>query len=136
MSKTLSDADLDDGLDEAKKKPRYFAIITKGQTIVKMIVQKKRIKDGDIQFARREFGGNAEITGVCVRNGSEVLLQVVEKEPTLKVIKVKEFITEQTGATVKPQWQVVTALTAVPDDEDDVPLATKQDAAPLERARG
>jgi hypothetical protein len=156
MSKSLSDADLDAGLDEAKKKPRYFAIITKGQTIVKMIVQKKRIKEGDIQYAKREFKGNAQIAGVCTRSGSELILQVENEEPTLKAIKVKEFITEQTGATVKPQWQVVAALSAVPDDddeiaamtrqfqqpapssppyEDSVPAATKQEAAPLEQAR-
>jgi hypothetical protein len=117
MSKTLSDSDLDDGLDEAKKKPRYYAIITKGQTIVKMIVQKKRILDGDILSARSEFGGNASITGVCTRNGQELILQVEEKEPALQTIKVKQFITEQTGAALKPQWQVVTEFAFVPDSE-------------------
>jgi hypothetical protein len=117
MSKTLSDSDLDDGLDEAKKKPRYFAIITKGQTIVKMIVQKKRILDGDILAARSEFGGNASITGVCTRNGQELILQVEEKEPALQTIKVKQFITEQTGAALKPQWQVVSEFAFVPDSE-------------------
>jgi len=119
MSRTLADADLDAGLDEAKKKPRHFAIITKGaQNIVKIIVQKKRVLEGDILSARSEFGGNSSITGVCTRNGQELILQVTEKEPALQPVKIKQFITEQTGANVKPQWQVVTELAAVPESDD------------------
>jgi hypothetical protein len=119
MSKTLADAELDAGLDEAKKKPRHFAIITKGaQKIVKMIVQKKRVLEGDILAARSEFGGNASITGVCTRDGQRLILQVTDIEPALAPVKIKQFITEQTGATVKPEWQVVAALIAVPDSDD------------------
>jgi hypothetical protein len=136
MTRTLSDADLDDGLDEAKKKPRYFAIITKGaQKIVKIIVQKKRVLEGDILSARSEFDGNASITGVCTRNGQQLILQVTDKEPALQPVKIKQFITEQTGATVKPEWRVVAALTAVPDDDfGDVPPATKKEHVALDPA--
>src|SRR5882724_8510756 len=103
----MADADLDAGLDEAKKQPRHFAIICKGQSIVKMIVQKKRVKEGDIAYAKREFKGNASIVGVCTRTGAQLVLQVVGEEPALKALKVKEFINEETGASVKPEWQVV-----------------------------
>src|SRR5262245_30589211 len=114
----MADTDLDAGLDEAKKNPRYFAVITKGQTIVKMIVQKKQIKDGDLQYAKREFKGNDSILGVCTRSGAQLILQVHGAEPTLKPNKIKDFIIGETGSTVKPEWQVVTELAKVPDSEE------------------
>jgi hypothetical protein len=140
MSKTLADAELDAGLDEAKKKPRHFAIITKGtQNIVKMIVQKKRVLEGDILAARSEFGGNSSITGVCTRDGQQLILQVTDKEPALQPVKIKQFITEQTGATVKPQWQIVAALTAVPDSDEapyGQPIFVKEQIPVREQKQG
>jgi hypothetical protein len=111
----MPDTDLHARLNEANEQPRYFALIMKGQTIVKMIVQKKPIKEGDIQYAKRENGGNGSISGVCIRTGSQIVMQVVEPEPALHPTKVRDFIIEETGNTLKPQWQVVAALPNIPD---------------------
>jgi hypothetical protein len=113
----MPDTELESALDEARKKPRYFAIVVKGQNIVKMIVQKKRIKDGDIAYAKREFSGNGSITGVCSRKGAEFVLQVLDQEPPLKALKVKEFIALETGIPIKPRWEVVTQFGPVDDEE-------------------
>ena len=104
----MADTELEDGLEEAKKKPRYYAIIYQGSKIVKMIVQKLPIKEGDIQYARREFDGNASIEGICSHDGTALTLQVLEKEPELSTKKIKDFISEETGLPLNPKWQVVT----------------------------
>jgi hypothetical protein len=130
----MPDADLEAGLDEAKKKPRYFAVITKGQTIVKMIVQKKPIKEGDIASAKRDFKGNGSVTGICTRSGAQMVLQVQGEEPTLKPIKIKEYISEETGATVKPEWQIVTELAEIPDSEDQKSNSSVESTKPGEKA--
>jgi hypothetical protein len=133
MPKSIVDEDLYAGLLQAKEKPRYFAIISKGADVLKMVVQKKWIKDAEIQQLRREFKGNNSIFGVCFRNGPELVLQIVGEEPALKLLKIKDFITEQTGASVKPQWQLVAALPDIGEDHESAVIegaeATSEGAA-------
>ncbi len=125
------DEDLLNGLQQArKKKPRYFAMITKGPDVVGLIVQKKRILEGQAQKAKVEFKGNQIIQGVCQGQGVELTFEVVEAEPSIKPIKIKEFINERTELTVKPQWAVVPALSEVKEIEEEVAADAPQQAAP------
>jgi hypothetical protein len=117
---TALDEDLLDGLQQAKKKkPRHFAMITKGPDVVGLIVQKKKILEGQVQKAKKEFKGNQIIQGVCQGQGVELTFEVVGEEPSIKPIKIKEFIGERTELTVKPSWAVVPALTEVTEVEED-----------------
>ena len=42
-----------------RKKPRNFAIIAKGQNVLKLLVDKKPIKEGALVKAKKEVQGNA-----------------------------------------------------------------------------
>ena len=117
---TTLDEELYDGIQQArKKKPRYFAMITKGADVVGLIVQKKKILEGAVQSAKKEFKGNQVIQGVCQGEGVELTFEVLE-EQNIKPLKIKEFIDEQTELTIKPQWLVVKALSEVKENEDEI----------------
>lgn len=112
------DKELYDGLQQArKKKPRYFAVIAKGTDVVGMIVQKKAINDGLAQKKKSECKGTLVIKGICIGEGVELKLEVLDAEPSLAAKKVKDFISETTDLTLKASWSVVTKLSEVPDDE-------------------
>lgn len=119
MAKKVGDEDLLDGLQQAKAKPRNYVIVVKGPTVVGMTVNKKKVKPADVQKLRSQSKGNGEFTGVCLRNGPELTLQVVGDVPTLAIPKIREFIEEKTELRLKPQWSVVTAFALVPDELDD-----------------
>ena len=120
------DEDLKEGLQQAKKKPRHFAMITKGSNVLDLIVQKKKILDKQALSAKSEAGGTEIIRGVCQGQGTEITFEVIE-EQTIPPMKIKDFINERTELTVKPKWAVVKALTEV-KEEDDVPSGAGQTA--------
>ena len=120
MPKTADlDEDLMTGLKLARKKPLNFCLIAKGVEVVKLIVQKKKIPDGEAQKAKAEFKGNKTIMGVVAGDGVELSFQVVGEEPSIPSKKIKEFISEQTGMTLKPKWEVVTELAEVEEAESE-----------------
>src|SRR5262245_22396482 len=126
---TTIDKDLYDGLQQArKKKPRYFALIAKGPDVVGLIVQKKAITDSLAQKTKSESKGNLIIQGVCRGEGVDLTFEVLGAEPSILPTKIKAFIDEQTELQLKPQWLVVQALTAVPDDDAPRPVAGPQQA--------
>src|SRR6478736_6518102 len=123
------DSDLCDGLQQAKKKPRYYCVIAKAADVVGMMVQKKPLLDGPVQKAKTELKGNLIIQGVCHGEGADLTLEVLEAEPNIKPVKIKDFISAQTELTVKPKWSVVLKHTAVVDDEAGPPPTANQPSA-------
>ena len=121
------DEELIEGLKGAKKSPRNFALIAKGVSPVKLLVQKKKFRDGELMKAKTEAKGNDVITGVLVASGSDFAFQVLGAEPSVKTTKLKELIAEQTEMTAKPRWEVVTTLTEV-KEEDEQREQESQDA--------
>jgi hypothetical protein len=114
----MPEEDLAKWLQEAKKKPRNFAIIAKGANVLQVIVDKRPIKDGALMKAKKEFQGNAVVKGVVVGDGPELTFQVQE-ETSLSDVKLKKFIVDATGLNLKPRFQVVTDLQEVDDDSLD-----------------
>jgi hypothetical protein len=117
-------ADLDDelieGLRQAKKKPRNFAVVLKGSKVLKLIVRKKPIKTQEILEAKSEVKGTDYIQGVCQGDGgAEIVFRVVGPEPGVKAPQFKELIAEQTGLTIKPRFESVKELQEVNDDGPD-----------------
>lgn len=51
------DENLVEGLKQAKKAPRNFALIVKGAAPVKLLVRKKKIKDAELLKAKTEAKG-------------------------------------------------------------------------------
>ena len=128
---TTIDEELYDGLQQArKKKPRYFALITKGADVVGLIVQKKKINDGQAAKAKAEAKGSGVITGVCHGQGVELTFEVEGTEPSIATKKIKDFIDEETELALKPQWAVVKTLTEVKEEDDTQPGATTAKAPP------
>jgi hypothetical protein len=118
MAGTMLDEELTDGLKQAKKGPRNFALVAKGVTPLKLMVRKKKFPDGMLAKAKAEAKGNDVITGVLVASGVDFAFQVLA-EPTIKPSKLKELIAEQTEMTAKPRWEVVPALPEIGGDEDE-----------------
>src|SRR5262245_50289239 len=119
MAEVALDEELIESLKDAKKSPRNFALIAKGSNPVKLLVQKKKFQDGALAKARTEAKGNDIIIGVLVVSGSNLTFQVLWEEPSIKETKIKDLIAEQADMTVKVQWEVVTALTEVREDEKE-----------------
>lgn len=117
------DKDLAKALQVAKKKPRNFAIITKGANVLKLLVDKKPIKDGTLLKAKKEVSGNAIVKGVVSGAGAELVFQVVE-EPSIAEPKLKKFITDTTRLTLKPRFEVVATVQEVDDDSSDEAVVT------------
>lgn len=112
------DTDLAKALQVAKKKPRNFAIIAKGANVLKLLVDKKPIKEGVLIKAKKECQGTAIVTGVVSGDSGELVFQVLE-EPSIGPPKLKKFITDATRLTITPRFQVVTAIRPVDDDAEE-----------------
>ncbi len=120
MAEAILDKELVEGLNAAKKAPRNYALIIKGANPVKLLVQKKKLQDGELAKAKSEAKGNEIITGVLVASGTDFAFQVVGEEPTIKTTKIKELIAEQAEMSVKPRWEVVTALTSTDEGQPNL----------------
>lgn len=116
-TKVKIDEDLADGVRGAKKSPRNFAIICKGTKPVKVIIQKKAIRAGELAKAKTESKGNDIITGVVQTEGADHVFLVTGDLPSLKPTALKEFISEQTELTCKPRFAAVKELPKVAEDE-------------------
>ena len=131
MGKDDLDKDLQKSLQQARKKPRNFAIIAQGTTPVKLIVSKKPIKAGELTDAKKEFKGNLIVKGIVTGgDGPELLFQVLE-EPSIQLPKLKEYLKETGGVTLKPRFQVVADVAEIDDDE---PEGAVEAAAPIDEA--
>ena len=114
------DEDLELGLKQAKKKPRNFALVIKGSKALKLIVQKKPIKAGEVQAAKAEAKGTGFYKGVCQGDGGlEMVFKLVGEEPSVKTVQFKELIAEQTGLTIKPRFELVSELAEVDDEAEE-----------------
>lgn len=113
------DEDLAEGLRGAKKSPRNFALICKGPKPVKLIVQKKPVRAGELTKAKTESKGTEVIVGTVEGDGADHVFSVVGEVPNVKTSALKEFISEQAGLTCKPRFQSVKQLVSVGDDEPE-----------------
>lgn len=106
-------------LQNAKRKPHNYAIISKGPAVLDLIVKKKPIKDGEIKESRRTTGGNQVTQGVVIGgDGPELVFQTVA-EPAVGEVRLRKFVTDSTGLTLKTTFQVVAELVEVDDDSPD-----------------
>ena len=123
------DKELAKSLQVAKKKPRNFAIIAKGANVLKLMVDKKPIKEGPLQKAKKECLGTAIVKGVVGGDGPELVFQVLEL-PAIGEPKLKKFIADTTRLNVAPRFQVVQEIQEINDDSVDDAGAVAAAAAP------
>jgi hypothetical protein len=101
----VADEELAKGLRDARKKPRYFAAIIKGTSVLKLVVRKKVIKPAE---------------SVVQLIDGEHVFQSLEEPPEIKLQPLKDYISEQTELKLKPRFDVVKSLSEV-DGSDDGP---------------
>ena len=103
--------DLATALRQARKKPRHFAIVAKGATVVALLASKKPYRAGKLRQVRRETGGKQIIQGICQGDGgASLVFKVVGEPPKVKKSQLREFISEVTGLMVKPRFEGVAKL--------------------------
>lgn len=113
------DEDLIDGLKQAKKAPRHFAMIIKGIAPVKLMIKKKKFRDGELSKAKTEAKGNDWVVGILEASGTDFAFQITgDAEPKVTALKVKDWIGTQTGMTVIPRWSLVKELPKLDDDAE------------------
>ncbi len=99
--------DLKTALVQAKKKPRFFAIIAKGPEVLSLMVQKKPLRDGMLRSERREEGGKQIVQGTCQGEGGTTLVFKVEgTPPKIKKSSLRKFISDETGLMLKPRFDI------------------------------
>jgi hypothetical protein len=99
--------DLKAALVQAKKKPRFFAIIAKGPEVLSLMVQKKPLRDGMLRSERREEGGKQIVQGTCQGEGGATLVFKVEgNPPKIKKSSLRKFISDETGLMLKPRFDI------------------------------
>ena len=99
------DEKLAKALKQARKKPRNFALLGKGTTVLKLLVNKKPIKSSDVQGAKMEFKANQIVRGIVQGEGTRLIFKV-DEEPTFKLTALREYLSEQTGMKLKPRFEV------------------------------
>lgn len=113
----VADKDFAKQVQEAKKKPRNFAIIAKGPNCLKILLSKKPIKQSDILAAKTVLKGNAVITGVCVGEvGGGLVFRVLE-EPSVTRQKLKDSIKNESKLTLNARFEVVSSIEEINEDE-------------------
>ena len=97
--------DLALALKQAKKKPRYFAIVANGNEVLSLMMQKKPFRDGPLRKERREEGGKQIYEGVCQGSkGTTLVFKFEDGLPKFKRGRLRKFIAETTGVMVKPEF--------------------------------
>lgn len=101
-------ADLSAALKQAKRKPRYFAIVANGNEVLSLQVQKKPFRPAALKRERREEGGKQVYQGICEGTSGSILVFKFEGGlPKLKPPRLRKFIAEATGLAIKPQFAVL-----------------------------
>ena len=105
-------------LNQAKTTPFNFALITAGTHCKKLILKKRPISSGEISKAKKEVKGKASWKGVCKAvSGTEMLFQIGgSKEPSTTAKKLRDFISDEAGITIKPVLQLVADLAEIDED--------------------
>jgi hypothetical protein len=113
MAKEVPDPALLEGLRQSRKKPRHFVLITKGPEPLKLLVNRKRPRDGELRLVKAEVHGNNLLRGVVEGDGGKTIFKVAGEEPNVKPARLREMIAEQTELLIRPIYEVVTELPEV-----------------------
>jgi hypothetical protein len=97
--------DLAASLKQAKRQPRFFAIIANGKEVVSLLIRKKPLRDAVVKRARRDEGGKQTYQGICEgSSGSILVFKFSGGLPKFKPGRLRQFIAETTGIMVKPEF--------------------------------
>lgn len=129
------DADTMKYLEDVKRgKPRRFVMIAKGEKILTLIVYKKGSIDKYKKEAKEAQGAGQFYHGVVDGKGMNIAFKLCTAdgftEPPGKDIKMKMFLSDETGIKFKPSYEIVAELPDVAEDDDTVMAADMPVAPP------
>ncbi|MDX1943772.1 MAG: hypothetical protein SFU86_00065 [Pirellulaceae bacterium] len=107
------DKDLLEGLRQARKRAQHFVLICKGNDPLKLLVDRKRPRDGELRLVRSDVGGNRLIRGVVEGDGGVLVFFVQDEEPKVKPARLREMVAQQTEIMIRPEYKVVAKLPEV-----------------------
>lgn len=119
MANSEIDKELAKSLLVARKKPRNFAMVVKGVTVLKLMLSKKPFRDAELLEAKKQAKGNEVVTGVCAAGeGAELQFRVLEESP-VQDAKLKAFIKEEAGLSVATRFVIDAKVTPILDESND-----------------
>lgn len=127
----VADPVLTKGLKQARKQPCNFVMLCKGSTVVKLFVERKKIRAKEVKEARTETGASLALTGVVQGDENELVFKVVGEEPTVKIISLRDLITEQTALKLKPRFEVVKELEEIDDESEGGEGEAEDETVPI-----
>ena len=116
------DEDSQKYLEEAKKgKPRKFAMLCKGVSIVGLKVYKKGTEEKYKKELKKEATGQF-YSGVITGKGQKLVFQLLQDEcekPPTKDITLKEYLSDEAEMKFKPTFELVASLEGETKQKDD-----------------
>jgi hypothetical protein len=109
-------------LDQVKKgKTRKFVMLTKGTSIVSLVLYKKGAPTKYIKEAK-ESGKGTPCFGVLEGGGLELIVKLAAsdgfKDAPVKDLVLKKYLEDEAGFKCKPRFEIVEALPIVLDEAD------------------
>jgi hypothetical protein len=111
-------------LEDVKRgKIRRFVMIAKGEKILTLIVYKKGSIEKYKKEAKEDHGAGQFYHGVVDGKGMNIVFKLCTAdgftEPPGKDIKMKMFLSDETGIKFKPTYEIVAELPEIPEIEDE-----------------
>jgi hypothetical protein len=104
------------------EKPYFYALVLKGGTTGKLLVERMKIKMGPIQAAKKAIGGSAVIIGVCYFDTKlkKLIFETVKRPVPTWNLLVKKLARDQAGLTIEVKFELAKRnLVAIKEPEDD-----------------
>jgi hypothetical protein len=117
------DSDTKSYLEEVKKgKPRRFAMVTKGEKIVSLILYKKGSLERYKKEAKEEGKGQF-YHGVIDGKGQNISFKLCRAdgfdEPPGSEVKLRQFLKDEAGMQFKPAYEIVDSLPKLTDADEE-----------------
>jgi hypothetical protein len=103
MAKTQElDADLVNGLKQAKSARLYFAVVLKGGADGALIVSKQKIPPTEIAAAKKKSGGSAVLKGACFYEDGKYVFEMAKDPSATLPNALKTIAKRDAGLTIQP----------------------------------
>ncbi len=101
---------------QAKSSAKYFGMVEKGPEPLKVIVQRKELKEAILRKAKTELKGKKYSLGTCYGEGMTMIIEFAGNEPGVKPEKLTKFISNAGGKRMKIEYRNVKELKKIAQD--------------------
>ena len=127
------DADSMKYMEDVKRgKLRRFVMIMKGEKILTLIVYKKGSVEKYKKEAKEDKGAGQFYHGVIEGKGMNIVFNLCIQDGFTEVpgkdVKLKIFLSEETGIKFRPTYAIVAELPVIPDSEDESGAVESEEA--------